>query len=68
VTLAFGGRVREQEGNREIARTVDADERLSHAPRLNWRDLALELLVRERLQQSFGPPSRVLESDGKVRP
>jgi hypothetical protein len=36
--------------------------------RLQGRDLARQLLVRERLQQRYRPPARVLESIGKLRP
>ncbi|HEX6490035.1 MAG TPA: hypothetical protein VF002_01525 [Gaiellaceae bacterium] len=35
--------------------------------RLEGRDLAHELLVRERLEQSVRPPSRVLEGEGQLR-
>jgi len=36
--------------------------------RLQRRQLARQLLVRERLQQSFRPLSRVLESKSELRP
>jgi len=35
--------------------------------RLERRDLARQLLVRERLQQILRPPSRALESDDELR-
>jgi hypothetical protein len=51
----------------ELLEVTDVGE-IPDERRLEWRDLARELLVRERLQQSFGPPSRVLESEDKLRP
>jgi hypothetical protein len=36
--------------------------------RLERRELARQLVVRERCEQRFGPPARVLEDDRELRP